>query len=138
MSGTVRSLLAAFTSEGTYTPPNLFAGEQEVITTALTLKASTAVLKNAVLALNASNQLVVLNPDGADATASEAIPVAIAVEAAASGSARLIPVYIAGFFNHEALSWPAHNAVDTLAERQAVFRTSPSNINIGSIPAVRA
>lgn len=136
MSGTLRNLTAGFTSEGTFSMPNLFAGEQDVITTSLPLAASTAVSKNQVLSLNTSGNLVPLDPAQTDG---REIMVAIAVEAAASeGSVRNIPVYIAGFFNHAALVWPAGAALDTFAERRAAARLSPSNINIGELGAVRA
>jgi len=138
MSGTLRNITAGgVTTEGTYTPPNLFAGEQDIITTSLPLAASTAIVARQVLALNAAGNLVPLNPAGTGETASETIAVAIAVEAAASaGSVRNVPVYVGGFFDHEALAWPAGTAYDTLAERRAAFLRT--NITIGSIPAVRA
>ena len=133
MSGTLRNLTAGFTAnEGTYTPPNLFAGEAPIITTTLPLAASTAVVAGQVLAKNASGNLVLHVPAAEDSTA---VAVAIAVTAAASsGSVQNIPVYVGGFFNHEALTW--HADTNTLAERKAAFEGTP--IIIGAIPAVRA
>lgn len=139
MSGTVRNLTAGFTTEGTFSMPNLFAGEQDVITTSLPLAASTAVEKNMVLARNAAGNLIPLVASPAGGSEVEGVPVAIAVEAAASeGSVRNIPVYIAGFFNHAALVWPSGTALDTFAERRARMQTSTSNLNVGELGAVRA
>ena len=108
MSGTLRDLTAGFSSEGSYTPPNLFAGEQDIVTMSLPLTASTAVTLYQVLALNAAGTLVVLDPAGTGGTATNAIAIGIAVEAAASsGTVRNIPIYVGGNFNHAALGWPA-------------------------------
>jgi hypothetical protein len=133
MSGTLRDLTAGFNgSEGSWTPPNLLAGDMEVITTHLPLAASTAVQQFQVLAFVGG--VLVPYDDTDDAGAEEAY--AIAVQAAASGTQRDIPVFIGGFFNHEALVWPA--GADTLAERREAFRAKNQNILIGPIPAVRA
>jgi hypothetical protein len=134
MSGTLRSLVADFDSaEGTYTPPNLFAGEAPIITTNYTLTASTAISAGQVLAIDpATGYLVVVVPAATDGTE---IARCIAVEAVASNASAIsIPVYVGGFFNHAALTWPA--AWDTLAERKAAFEGT--DIHIGAIPAVRS
>lgn len=133
MSGTLRDLTAGFNaSEGTYTPPQLFAGEQDIVTTSLPLAASTAVAARQVLAFNSSNNLVVFDPAGAAPTN---VAVAIALEAAASsGSVREIPVYIGGNFFDGALGWPA--ATNTIALRRAAF--ARTNITITPLGAVRA
>ena len=138
MSATMRNLTAGFTTEGTFRMPNLFAGEQDVITTSLPLAASTAVEKNMVLALNGSGNLIPLVAAPTEGNEVQGVPVAIAVEAAASeGSVRNIPVYIAGFFNHEALVWPSGTALDTFAGRLTRMRSGTRHINIGTLPAVR-
>jgi hypothetical protein len=133
MSGTIRDVTAGFSSsEGTFTPDNLFAGSAEVVTTTLPLAASTAIAARTVLALNTSGYLVAYDDTAVD---SKATAVCISVEAAASsGSVREIPVYVGGCFNHEALVWPA--GANTLAERRAAFQRT--NIVIDKIPAVRS
>lgn len=130
---TDRPQLAGFNaSAGSNTDPDLFAGESPVVTTSLPLAASTAVARYQVLAKNSSGNLVLHAPAATDGTE---IAICIAVEAvASSGSVQNIPVFTAGFFNHEMLVW--HADTNTLAERRAAF--DRTMIQIGSIPAVRA
>ncbi|WOK01451.1 decorator protein [Pseudomonas phage UF_RH7] len=114
----------------------IFSGDSDVVTTDGPVANDAVLPQYSVIALNATGQIVALNPAGADATASEAVAIGItcyAADASASGAQRgkRIAYYSGGSFNPAALVWPA--AIDTLAERTKAF--AGTNINIREVLA---
>lgn len=125
-----KDLVAGFTSEGSYSPTQLFAGDSDVVTDDGYVVASGqgVVPKYSVVAiLTASGKLVKHNPAGNDGSQ---FAIGITTQAANATSADAkVAIYKAGYFNHAALTWNA--STTTLALRKAVFeRTS---VNIGSV-----
>lgn len=93
---------------------DLFAGDSEVVT------------GQAEIGSVATAALVVLMA-GADANVGKLIPwdgtagTAVAISAADQVVNTRGPIYQSGYFNHEALVWPAGASADTYAERKAAF-----------------
>lgn len=115
-----RDLVGGIESVGSFEPLQLWAGEMPIITDHGTAKDGTTLAKYAVVARDAQGFLVAHDPAGTAGTASNAIAVGILAQpVAASGANVDVPMFVGGFFNHEALVWNA--ATDTLAERVAVF-----------------
>ena len=108
---------------GTYTPTQLFAGESEIVTGNYPVGADLAQYQ--VFAVNASGNAVPVAPAETDGTQ---IAVGVTAQAATVAQGN-VPVYEAGYFNHEVLVWPA--AWDTLAERKAAF--ARTTIKIGQL-----
>jgi len=116
-------------SYGSYIPFQLFAGDDDPVTQSFAVAPNTAIAKYQVLAVNGSNQLVPHAPAAGDSTA-KALYVACQ-PLASNASAVMLPVYVEGFFNHEALVWDA--SLTTLAQRQAAFRYNGADIKIGAL-----
>lgn len=103
---------------------DLFAGEMPVVTDQGVI-GSQALAQFQVLMYGASGDANKLVPwDNTPGTA-----VAIAATPLAANTA-LGPIYVGGFFNHQALVWPA--AADTYAERRAAF-SKDGTIRIGKL-----
>ncbi|QGF21040.1 decorator protein [Pectobacterium phage MA12] len=114
----------------------IFSGDSDVVTTDGPVANDQVLAQYTVIALNATGQIVALNPAGADATASEAVAIGITCYAANAGTTgpqrgKRIAYYSGGSFNPAALVWPA--AIDTLPERTKAF--AGTNINIREVLA---
>lgn len=95
----------ASTSSDSYTPVGLFAQDGGVQTKPFLFAANVELPANSIVALNASNQMVEWNPGG---SGSVTIPVGITCEAVdTTGATAMHPVYVGGYFNTDALNWPA-------------------------------
>lgn len=106
-------------------PFHLFAGESDTVTSQGDFVADT--VQFAVLGrVTASGLYQAWDPVAVDGSE---VAVAIAAQPVDVSEQVAGPVYIGGFFNHEALIWPV--AADTLAERKAAFDGTP--INIGKL-----
>lgn len=116
-------------SYGSYTPFQLFAGDDDAVTQSFEVAANTAITKYQVLAVDANGRLVPHAPAASDTTA-KALYVACQ-GMASNASVVKLPVYVEGYFNHEALVWDA--SLTTLAERQAAFRYNGADIKIGDL-----
>lgn len=98
------SILAG-TETSSYTPRELFAGDAPIITNARMFATGLELPINSVVALDTSNELVEWVPGAADSTA---VAVGITCEAVdTTGGAAMNPIYEGGFFNTDALNWPA-------------------------------
>lgn len=131
MTASYPSMLAAGDTIAGFDPFDLFAGDAPVVTQALTIATTQNLAQFTVLGVNTSGELVALDPTAdylldadtvvggaADFPAFSSKPVAILAQAInTAGGATKAPCYTSGFFNHEALVWPA--ALDTLAKRIA-------------------
>jgi hypothetical protein len=115
---------------GSYTPFQLFAGDQDTVTSNDPVAPNTAIAKFQVVARNAAGQLVPHAPAASDTTK---VAIGIACQPLASNAAAVrLPYYIGGAFNHAALVWDA--TLTTLAQRKAVFDRTPISINqLGSL-----
>jgi len=109
------SILAG-TSTDSYTPPELFAGDAPVITNARTVAASVTLAANSIVALNASNELVEWAPGATDGTA-KAVGITCEAIDTTAGAAKH-PIYEGGYFNTDALNWPAGA---TAAQKDGAF-----------------
>lgn len=98
---------------GTITPVQLFAGEAKIITGDYEL--AVAVVKYGVYALDATGKVIVWDPAG---TAPATIPKLIASQDCSVVGDR-ISFFEGGYFNHEALVWPA--SLTTFETRRATF-----------------
>ncbi|ATN93249.1 hypothetical protein [Marinobacter phage PS6] len=97
------SLLAGNESNA-YTPPELFAGDAEVITNAHLFASGLTLAINSIVARNASGELVEWVPGASNGTE---VAVGITCEAVdTSGGAAINPIYEGGYFNTNALNWP--------------------------------
>ena len=115
-----RDLVGGLENVGSFEPLQLWAGEMPIITDHGTAKDGTTLAKYAVVAKDADGFLVAHNPAGTGGTASTAVAIGITAQpVAASGANVDVPIFVGGYFNHEALVWNA--STDTLAERVAVF-----------------
>lgn len=125
MSFTSSGLAAGVSTEGTYTPENLLAGEAPLITDYGVAGGEFA--KYTVLGrFTANGRYAPWDPAGEDG---EEVAVAIAATEGA-GDGEKCAVYVGGFFNHAALTW--HSGTTTLAARKAAFGDTGS-IKIGSL-----
>lgn len=114
---------------GTQTPEHLFAGDAPVVTEEAILDTGNLAKHTVVGRLTATGKIVAANPVADPADGSE-IAYGITTQAADATSAdQKVGVYTAGFFNHEALVWPA--SLDTLVKRQTAFQGTM--IKIGSV-----
>ena len=121
--------LAGNGNHGSYTPFHLFAGEKEIVTSqAIVASLQGAFAQFEVIAFDGNGNIAKYNPAGA-APLNRAIGVTCqAIEAGQSGTT-LFPYYRSGYFNHEALVWPAGMA--TLAARKAAVIAS--EIEVGAL-----
>ena len=116
MAGSYPDLLAHGVEDaGRFDQFDLYAGSGPWNTSQMQATDGLAIQQFEVLAVTAGK--LVAYTTGATAVAIAAQP----VEAATPGV--FVPVFLTGGFNHEALVWNA--AIDTLAERKAVFAGSP-------------
>lgn len=112
-----------------YTPISIFAGEQDVVTVPAVVETGQTLTKLQVVAKDPAGNLVAVNPAAADTTK---IPVGIISQDVTTTTATSpVAIFIQGFFNYNALTWPA--SITTLAQAQALMATAPSGvlINIG-------
>lgn len=119
MVATYPTLLAAgSTSEGSFLPFELYAGEADIVTTQFV--SSEDIDQFEILVQATDGTVGVWNgtdyPGGAEATMVP-IPIGIAAQAFLSGATG--PVFVAGVFNVDALNWPS--GVSTLANRRRAF-----------------
>lgn len=125
-----KDLVAGFTSQGSYSPTQLFAGDADVVTDDGHVVASGqgVVPKYSVVGIvTATGKLAKHNPGAGDGSQ---IAVGITTQAVDATSADAkVAIYKAGYFNHAALTWNA--ATTTLAARKAVFERTP--VKIGSV-----
>lgn len=120
--------LAGNGTRGSVEPFQLFAGEKEIVTAHDPVAASTEIAKYEVIARNTSGELVPYDADGEDGE-DKAIGIAAQPIKTDAVTVQSLPYYVSGFFNHEALVWPA--GVTTLAQRKALF--VGTEIQIGSL-----
>jgi hypothetical protein len=128
MSGTFPLLRAeANNSRGTYTPPNLFAGDAPIVTSRALVLSGQNLARYAVVAFNADGKLVAHDPTATvvvvGGAASQTAPapqsrIAGVMLDAVNASAGDVSaaIYTEGVFNHAALTW--HVSLDTLAKRR--------------------
>lgn len=92
-------------SSTTYTPTELFAGEKEIVTKAMTVKTTLTLAAFSVLALDSNDELIEWVPGALDTTG---VVIGVACEAIdTTGGAASYPVYISGYFNTDAINWPS-------------------------------
>lgn len=131
--------LAASGTEGSYAPPQLFAGEAPITTTPGIVKSGQVLAKYTVLAKDVNNKLVPYNPAAADvavtggatsqtAKAPETRAVGIlatAIDTSGTGSNAdtSVAYYSGGAYNAAMLVWPA--GANTLQLRKAAFDRTP-------------
>ena len=95
----------ASTETNSYQPPDLFAGDAPVVTNAHQFAASLELPANSIVAFNGSGELVEWSPGATDGTE---VAVGITCEVVdTTGGAAVNPVYEGGYFNTDALNWPA-------------------------------
>lgn len=117
----------AGTSTDAYTPNELFAGDAPVITNARMVATGLTLVINSIVAFNASGELVEWAPGAADATATA---VGITCEAIdTSAGVAMHPIYEGGYFNTDALNWPA--AATAVQKDQAFVGTSIHHRSLG-------
>ena len=115
------SLLAGNESNS-YAPPELFAGDAQVVTNAHLFATGQNLAINSIVARNGSNELVEWNPAATDGTE---VAVGITCEAVdTSGGAAMNPIYEGGYFNTDALNWP-----DATTDAQKAGAFSGTNIH---------
>lgn len=103
-------LYMASNESDSYAPPQLFAGSDDIQTNAFTVAAGVTLVANSVVAFNTSNELVEWVPGAADITAN-AIGITCEAIDTSAGAAKH-PVYIDGYFNTDAIQWPAGTTAD--------------------------
>lgn len=126
---------AGATSEGSYSPIQLFTAEDEIKTGAATVLTGQALAVLTIVAFNVANKLVPWDPTATvavvggatsqTAPAAQSRPVGILSAAANTTSPsgdRMFPFYEGGCFNPDLLVWPA--SLDTFAERNAALRAA--------------
>lgn len=117
--------IAAYEDGDSFTDVALFTGERRVHTDPGTVAASQTIAAYAVLAYNASNELVPAVFGAADTTAT---PVAIAMVAITTDATPApVPCYWSGCFNPDRLVFDV--SYDTEAKKMAAFG-APSTSNI--------
>ena len=124
-----KDLAAGGTIEGSYTPLPLFAGDAPVVTEegVVTLPDG-VVAKHTVLGRETGTGLLV--GLGQPTIVGGDVAVGILTQSVNTTDADVpVAYYTAGFFNHEALVWPATH--DTLEKRKAAF--AGTAIHIGSV-----
>lgn len=99
--------------------PNMLAGDWPVLTDNIKAAAGVQFAAYEVFAISAAGEAIKLDQAGA-APANLARGIACQATTAAG---QVFPFFKGGCFNHEELVWPA--AVDTLAERRAIFNFNP-------------
>jgi len=105
----------ASTETNTYTPPELFAGDAQVITNAHTFATTLDLPINSIVAF-AGDELVEWAPTATDGTE---VAVGITCEAVdTTAGAAINPIYEGGYFNTDALNWPTGT---TTAQKRAAF-----------------
>lgn len=110
----------------------LFAGEAPVTTNRAEGGTSVTLAQYTVIAI-VGDKIVAYNPDGEDGSevAAGILAQPLNTNAGAGGVAgSWAPYFTGGDFNHAALVWPV--AIDTLAERRAVFAHT-STIKISAV-----
>lgn len=117
---------------GTQTVFQLFAGDSDVVTEEAILDTGNLAKYTVVGRLTATGKIVALNPAASPVDGSE-LAIGITTQAADASSAdQKVAIYTAGFFNHDALVWPA--SLDTLEKRQAALRaTTGHQLRVGSV-----
>lgn len=98
-----------------FTPYQLFAGESEIVTNSYNAVNGLTLDANSVVAFDPSGDLVEWVPGAGDSTG-----VAVGVNCEAidnSAGAANQPIYVAGYFNTDALNWPT----STDAQKKAAF-----------------
>lgn len=111
------------TALGTFTPVQLFAGEAPIVTG--DYECAINVVKYGVYALNTTGKVSTFNPAATDIAGVAAV---IASQDGVTGDR--IAFFEGGYFNHEALVWPA--ALTTYDARRAEF-ASTGTIKIGRL-----
>lgn len=98
------SIVLAGNESASYTPPDLFAGEADIVTNAYTVAVSQTLTQYQVIALNDSQQIVPWDPTALDGTE---FAIGIMCFAVTTGAAEnpVVPVYVGGYFNTDALDW---------------------------------
>lgn len=106
----------ASTETNSYQPPELFAGDAEVVTNAHLFATGLNLPINSIVAYNASGELVEWAPGATDGTE---VAVGITCEAVdTSAGAAVNPIYEGGYFNTDALNWPG---AATATQKQNAF-----------------
>lgn len=121
--------LAGNGNHGDYTPFHLFAGEKEIVTS----QAAVAALQGTfaqfeVFAFDGSGHIAKFNPAGA-APLNKAVGVTAQAIPDSAAVNMTMPYYRSGYFNHEALVWPA--GMTTLAARKAAM--IDTEIEVGAL-----
>jgi len=112
------SILAG-TESNAYTPRELFASDAQVVTNAHIFATGLTLVVNSVVAFSLSNQLIEWVPGAADATG---VAIGITCEALdTSAGVAVNPIYEGGYFNTDAINWPA---AATAAEKMTAFAGS--------------
>lgn len=106
-------------------PFHLFAGDSKTVTGQGEFGEDVAIF-TPIARQTADGKLYAWDPAAADGTENALFITAQAVDVSEQAVG---PYYEGGYFNHEALNWPA--AIDTLAERKAAFDGTP--ISIGKL-----
>lgn len=116
-------LIASGPELGTYTPPQLFAGDGAIRTKVGSFATSLTLVANTVIARNTTTgKLVAWDPAGSTGVN---IAVGITTEAIdTTGGADTKPYYISGDFNIAALVWPT--ATD--AQKEMAFDRTPITV----------
>jgi len=107
----------------------LFAGDAEVVTEECVVDTGVHAKYTVMGRITATGKVVQLTPGASDGSQIACGVLTQAVDATAADVRA--GLYTGGFFNHEALVWPAGTTHDTLIERQAAFARTP--IRIGAI-----
>lgn len=113
--------IAGFEVIAGQTPFQLWVGDIQIITDSA--PALTAIVKHQVVALTATGVTTFIPGTH---TGREAV---VAAQSAEIGEQ--CPYWNEGYFNHEALLWPAGTALDTYAERKALL--IGANIRVGHL-----
>lgn len=113
----------------TFSNTQLFAGDAEVVTEECIVDTGNLAKYTVMGRITATGKVVQLTPGASDGSQ---IACGILTQPVNATSADVrAAIYTAGFFNHEALVWPAGATHDTLIERQAAFARTP--VRIGSV-----
>jgi len=99
---------------------SLFAGEGDILTDSAPAKADFVQYELAALATDGSGVEKFI---ACTHTAAQAVIVHYPVT-----TGQQCPYYCGGYFNHEALVWPAGTALDTYVERKAFFTGTPIRV----------
>lgn len=121
---------AGFTSEGTFTPDLLIAGDHPVHTIGVTLEAEADLVRGTLVYLKASESAYSAY-DGGSATASTLWGILVQDEdtttATGTGATKSVMVYITGDFNANAITVASGTLEDlrALLALQGIFLTNP-------------